>query len=244
MLVKIDEPVKFTKAIEIISELVSEVRIKLNEFGMSITAIDPANVALVNFRLPKSAFSQFESGEDVLGVNLDNLKKILKRASAKSSLIMKKKENNLEIIIEDRVNRRFGLNLIEIEGEEIDFEEKVSRMMFSSKVEINSPDFISAIEDCSVVADACSFKIEEGKFIVEARETNSALSEFSEEVKISGEDCKSRYSIEYLSKFIKGSKVTDKTSLQFANDHPLGMHLKIDLIELSFILAPRVETED
>jgi proliferating cell nuclear antigen len=244
MLVKIQEPAHFTKAIEIISELVSEVRIKLNEFGMNITAIDPANVALVEFRLPKSAFSQFEAGQDVLGINLDDLKKILKRANSKSSIIFEKKENQLEIRIEDRVRRTFGLNLIEVEGEEIDFEEKVSRMMFSAKVEINSADFIASIEDCGVVADACSFITENGKFIIEAREMNSARSEFSDEANISGENCKSRYSLEYLAKFAKGSKLTDKTDLQFANDHPLGIHLKIDAIELSFILAPRVETDD
>ncbi len=244
MLVKIEEPAHFTKVIEIISELVSEVRIKLNEFGMSITAIDPANVALVGFRLPRSAFSQFESGHDILGVNLDDLKKILKRAGAKSSLILEKKENQLEIRIEDKIRRKFGLNLIEVEGEDIDFEEKVSRMMFSAKVEMNSEDFIASVEDCGVVADACSFIIEDGKFIIEAKEMNSARSEFSDEANVSGENCKSRFSLEYLAKFAKGSKLTDKTNLQFANDHPLGMHLKIDAIEMSFILAPRVETEN
>lgn len=244
MLVRIDNPVYFTRAIEIISELVSEVRIKINEYGMSITAIDPANVALVGFRLPRSAFSQFETGQETLGINLDDFKKILKRASAKSSLILEKQENRLEIKIDDKIRRKFGLNLIEVEGEEIDFEEKVSRMEFSAKVELESQDFIAAIEDCSIVADACSFILNEGKFIIEAREMNSARTEFSDEAQISGEDCKSRYSLEYLAKFMKGSKITDKTSLQFANDHPLGMHLKIDLIELSFILAPRVETDD
>lgn len=244
MLVKIEDPVNFTKALELISELVSEVRIKINEFGMSITAIDPANVALVGFRLPKSAFSQFESGREVLGVNLDDLKKILKRAGARSSLTLKKNENKLEIKIEDRILRNFGLNLIEVEGEDIDFEEKVSRMSFSSKVELDSKDFISAIEDCSVVADACSFVVQDGKFIIKAKEMNSAQTEFSDEANISGENCKARYSLEYLAKFMKGSKLTNKTSLQFANEHPLGMHLRIDLIELSFILAPRVETED
>jgi DNA polymerase III sliding clamp (beta) subunit (PCNA family) len=48
MLVKLDNPMLFSKIIEIISELVMEARIKVNEFGLNITAIDPANVAMVN----------------------------------------------------------------------------------------------------------------------------------------------------------------------------------------------------
>jgi proliferating cell nuclear antigen len=245
MLVKLENPAQFTQVIGIISELVTEVRIKLNEFGMSITAIDPANVAMIGFRLPRSAFSQFEVGDETIGVNLDDLKKILKRAGSRSSLILEKRENALDIRIEDRILRKFSLNLIEVEGEEIDFENKVSRMEFVSEIEMNSEDFIDSIEDCSVVADACSFIVEDGKFIIEARALNSARSEFSgDEVRIKAENCKARYSLEYLSKFAKGSKISDKTTLRFADEHPLGMHLKIDAIELSFILAPRVETDD
>jgi len=48
---------------------------------MSITAIDAANVSMVHFRIPKSAFVVYEAGEESLGVNLENLKKILKQIS-------------------------------------------------------------------------------------------------------------------------------------------------------------------
>ena len=245
MLVKLENPALFSKAIELISELVMEVRIKVNEFGMSISAMDPANVAMVGFKIPKSSFSQFESDNEVLGINLDNLKRILKRCGVGSSLILEKKENFLNINIEDRVKRSFSLSLIEIESEDIEFSSKVEKMEFSSRVELSSVDFIASIEDCLVVADACSFKIEAGKFVVEAKGLNSARSEFSsDEATIKAEDCKSRYSLEYLAKFAKGSKLCDKTILNFANDHPLKMDLKSEGIELSFVLAPRVETED
>ena len=241
MLVKLENPSLFSKAIEIISDLVTEVRIKVNEFGLSIVAIDPANVAMVGFKLPKSAFSQFESDEEVLGVNLDDLKKILKRSNSRSSVNLQKEENTLKIEILERVKRNFTLGLIEIEHEEKDF----PSLDFSSKIEMNSSDLIDSIEDCSIVADACSFIIREGKFIIEAKGINSAFAEFSsDEVKIEAENCKSRYSLEYLSKFIKGAKLSEKASIKFANEHPLRMDFKTEGIELSFILAPRAETDD
>lgn len=56
MLVQLENPSLLSKVVEIISELVTEVRIKVSEFGMSIIAIDPANVAMVGFKLPKSFF--------------------------------------------------------------------------------------------------------------------------------------------------------------------------------------------
>ncbi|GBE19962.1 MAG TPA: proliferating cell nuclear antigen (pcna) [Candidatus Pacearchaeota archaeon] len=241
MLVKLDNPILLSKAVEIISELVTEVRIKVNEFGMSITAMDPANVAMIGFRLPKASFSQFETGEESLGINLDSLKQILKRGGAGSSLILEKKENMLNIQIQDRIKRNFNLSLIDIEGEE----KEMPNLEFSSRVELDSVDLVASIEDCGVVADACSFIIQDGKFIIEAKGLNSARSEFSgDEAKIQAENCKSRYSLEYLQKFIKGSKLSEKTILNFANDHPLKMDIKTQHMGLSFILAPRVETDD
>lgn len=241
MLVKLENPALLSKAIDIISEFITDARIKVNEFGMSITAIDPANVAMVGFRLPKSAFSQFETGNEVLGVNLDNLKKILKRCGVGSSLILEKKDNQLEIKIYDKIRRNFSLNLIEVESED----KEMPSLDFSSRVEMLSNYFVEAVEDCAVVDDACSFIIEEGKFIIEAKSLNSARSEFSgDEVKIEAENCKSRYSLEYLQKFSKGAKLCNKTILNFANEHPLKIEFKSEHFELSFILAPRVETED
>lgn len=241
MLIKLENPGLLSRIVEIISELVMEVRIKINDDGLSIIAMDPANVSMVSFVLPKSSFSRFETGQEVLGINLENLKRILKRSSQGSSLIMEKKENTLSIQIQDRIKRNFSLSLIDIETEE----KEMPSLEFSSMVELNSQDLVDSVEDCLVVSDACSFIIKDGKFIIEAQGLNSARSEFSgDEAKIQAEDCKSRYSLEYLQKFIKASKLSDKTTLRFANDHPLRMDIKNDFMQISFLLAPRVETED
>ncbi|MEK6842569.1 MAG: hypothetical protein AABX84_02040 [Nanoarchaeota archaeon] len=242
MLVKLENPALLSRTVEIISELVTEAKIKINEFGLGISAIDPANVSMVGLRIPRSAFSQFEAGNETLGINLENLKQILKRAGAGSSVILEKKDNMLNIQIHDRIKRNFTLNLIEIESEDVDFHEKESRMEFSSRVEINSNDLMASVEDCAIVADACSFIIKNGRFVIEAKALNSAMSEFSgDEARIEGEDSKAKYSLEYLGKFMKGAKLCDKTILKFAEDHPLKIEFKTQSMELDFILAPRVE---
>lgn len=239
MRIKLENSSTLSKAVELISELVAEVKIRLNEYGLSITAIDPANVAMVGLRIPKKSFSEFDSGSETLGVNLDSLKRILKRSSG--SLILEKRENLLYIQMEDRIKRNFILSLMDIETEDKD----MPNLEFSARVELQSEDLIDSVEDCAVVADACSFIIKEEKFIIEAKGLNSTRTEFSsDEAKINAEDCKSRYSLEYLQKFIKASKLADKTILNFAEDHPLRMDIRTENLEMSYILAPRVETED
>ena len=241
MLVKLDDPSSLSKVVDVLSELVTEVRIKINEFGMSLAAIDPANVAMVKFKIPKSAFSQFETGNEELGINLDNFKKILRRSGTGTPLILEKKENYLEIQILGKIRRNFSLNLLEIEGQE----KEMPTLDYSARIEISSPDLISSIEDCAIVSDSCSFIVSGKEFFIESKGLNSARSEFSpDEANIEAEPCKSKYSLEYLQKFAKGMKLCDKTILYFANDHPLKIDIKSEHMELNFLLAPRVETDD
>jgi proliferating cell nuclear antigen len=248
MLLKLDEPKILSDIISIISELVIEVRIRVNKQGMSIVAIDPANVALVSFKLPKEAFSQLEVEEEVIGVSLDNLKSILRRCRPGSSLFFQTEDNMLRIEIQDKIKREFKLSLIEIETED----KTMPNLEFISKVEISGIDLAECIEDCSIVADACTFVCQPNKFIIEARGSlNSAKSEFSsDEVKIEfnpgegSKEIKGRYSLEYLQKFIKATKIIEKAIINFSSNYPLKLEFRTPKIELAFVLAPRVETED
>ena len=242
MLLKLDRPKLLGDVIGIISELVNEVKIKINKEGLGIIAIDPANVALISFLLPKIGFSSFEvKDEEILGVNLDSLRNVLRRAGIGSSLILQTQDNTLNIEIHDKIKREFKIALVNIEQEE----KTMPSLEFTCTVSMSSLDLNDAIEDCSVVADACSFSIKDGKFVIDAKGLNSTKSEFSgDEAKIVGEMGKGKYSLEYLQKFIKSCKLTDKVIINFAEDYPLKLEFPGDSFNLAFVLAPRVETED
>ncbi len=110
---------------------------------------------------------------------------------------------------------------------------------------MSSSDFAEAIEDCSVVSDSCSFVSEPNKFMIQGKGSlNSFKSEFTDEINIQAQEASSKYSLEYLQKIIKATKITEKVIINFSNDYPLKLEFNTPLIELSFILAPRVETED
>jgi len=242
MKLRIDNPKIFSDIISIISEIVLEVRIKVKKDGLSISAIDPANVAMILFALPEKNFSEFEADkEEVLGVSLDNMKAVLRRIKSGSILIMEKEENYLKLIIQDKIKKEFNLALIDVEGDE----KPVPNLNFIAKVEMASLDFYESIEDCSVVADSCIFTSESDNFTIKAKGSlNSFKSEFNDEVSITAEKAASKYSLEYLQKMIKGAKLTDKTILNFGNNYPLKLEFNNDKFSLNFILAPRVETEN
>jgi proliferating cell nuclear antigen len=243
MLLKLDHPKIFSEIVGIISDLVLEVRIKVNKEGMRIVAIDPANVAMVLFKLPASAFAELDvDNEEVLGVSLESLKAVLRRIKPGSILIMTREENELKIQIRDKIKKEFNLALIEVEGEE----KGVPNLDFNSRVEMSAIDFSEAIEDCSVVADSCSFISDIDRFVIQAKGSlNSFKSEFSsDELNVQTiEKSGSKYSLEYLQKMVKATKLVDKVKINFSNDYPLRLDFTTPFIELSFILAPRVESE-
>ena len=55
---------------------------------------------------------------------------------------------------------------------------------------------------------------------------------------------KSKYSVEYLKKIIKGSKLAENVVIQFDKDYPLKIdYIVKDKLSLSTILAPRVSND-
>lgn len=232
----------FTDIISIISELVTEVRLKFSKEGISLTAIDPANVAMIYFKIPSDLFTEFllEKDEE-LGLNLNNLKAILRRCKPGASLSLEKHENLLKLGIQDRIKRDFSLALIDIDHEE----KPLPKWEFNSVVHINSDSFVEVIEDCAVVSDACTFIAEPTKFIVEAHGLNSARAEFSsDEAEIHSGNSLARFSLDYLGKFIKGAKVSTRATISFSDNHPMRLDFHTGAVVLSFVLAPRVEQED
>lgn len=242
MKLKLDDPRIFSNLVGIISELVTEVRIKVNSEGMSLNALDPANVAMVYFNIPNDLFSEFKvEKEEVLGVNLENLKAILRRSKLGSSLSLEKEDNTLKISIHDKIKRDFTLALIDVEGED----KEMPSWEFKSVVKMDAQAFVDAIEDCSVVSDACTFFAEPKKFVIESKNLHSARTEFSsDEVQIFSDSSSARFSLEYLTKFVKGAKVANKAEINFSDNHPMRLNFPSGKVMLSFVLAPRVEQED
>ena len=241
MQLKLESPKLLSDIVSIISELVNEVRIKVTKEGLSLTAIDPANVAMVYFKVPAELFSQFNLEKDeVLGINLENLKSVLRRCGLGSSLTLSKDDNLLKLSIHDRIKRDFTLALIDIDAEE----KEMPKWEFKSVIKIDSQALVEVIEDCLIVSDACTFIATPNTFVVEASGLNSARAEFSsDEVEIYSDASSARFSLEYLNKFAKGAKIASKASISFSDNHPMRLDFPTGNVLLSFVLAPRVEQD-
>ncbi|MBT4539694.1 proliferating cell nuclear antigen (pcna), partial [Candidatus Woesearchaeota archaeon] len=242
MKVVLAEPRFFKDSIAIISELVSEVKLKATSDGLEVVAMDPANVAMVIFKLLSSAFTQYEiQGSEEVAINLNSVKQILRRAKADDMLTLETTEDNkFKIELKSNTTRSFSLPTLELE----DKEQRVPELTFPISVNMKSSLLADSVEDVSVVAESVTFLGEKEQLSIKAEgDLSKAFIEIkpNDEISINAneEKCKAKYSLEYLKKMIAGGKLTDTVSLQFNTDYPLKLEYKVtDRLLLSFILAP------
>jgi len=244
------EPKYLKESVMILSDLVTDVTFKVDKDKIQLVAMDPANVAMVIFKLLSSAFLEYEVDKEVsLSLNLDQLKQVLKRAKPSDTihLVLDEEKNKLKISLKGESNRSFHLSLLAFEEKE----QKIPNLTFPVRIDMPTSFFDEAIEDMDVVSDAVVFQAEPLKFLIQAvGNTSEGHVEIphGEGVTITMEskgNVKAKYSIEYLKKIIKGSKLSDDVSIWFDKDYPLKLEYKvIDKLSFSVILAPRVREEN
>jgi len=242
------EPRYIKEPIAIISDLVNEARFKVTKDAIELVAMDPANVAMIIFKLLGSTFTEYDVKKDIeIAINLSNLKQIMRRAKPNDMITLEMDPSNkLRIELRGENVRTFNLPIIELEEKE----QKIPDLKFAANVRIPSAMLNEAIEDADVVAESVTFQAEPKKFTINAEgDLSQAKIEISEgsNAKIrleKDERVKAKYSIEYLKKMISGSKIADEVSISFSKDYPLKLEYKdVDRVLLSFILAPRVEND-
>lgn len=241
------EPRYLKDSISIISELVTEARFKITPNALELVAMDPANVAMVIFKLLAPCFTEYDvKKETELAINLNNLKQILRRAKPSDILTLAQEENKLKVQLKSNTVRTFSLPIIELEERE----QRIPELNFPVTIRTSAEILNEAIEDVDIVAESVSFIAEPKKLTVQAEgDLSKAHIEItagqSTQIEMQSEDkIKSKYSIEYLKKMIGGSKISDNVSIQFNKDYPLKVEFKTtDRVLLSFILAPRVEND-
>jgi len=247
MRLSLTEPGYLKDSIAVISELVNEARLKITPDGLELVAMDPANVAMVIFKLLSSCFSEYDVKNTIeIGINLNNLKQILRRAKPNDKLTLELlPDQKLQITLKSSSTRTFNLAILELE----DKEQKIPELEFPVSIKMSSSALSESIEDVGIVAESVTFEAEPNKFTVKAEGDLSKAqveipSDEGTNISVQGDKFRSKYSIEYLKKIMNGGKLADTVEILFNQDYPLRVDYKVvDKVLLSFILAPRVEND-
>lgn len=233
-----------------IANLLEEAHFKFTPEGVSMRAMDPSHVALVDFRLPAGAFEEYKVSKPLgLGLSLAELNKVLSRARSDDALIMEYDEgkNRFLITFKGASSRRFSLPLLDLRESEL----PEPRLQFTAFVEATAEVLQDGLRDSETVGENVRFEVGEEGFFMRAEgngksaelrleKGSAAMPKFKTE-----RPCSSMYSVKYLSDMLKAADPKEPVSVSLGQDLPIRLDLRIagGKGSLSFILAPRIESE-
>lgn len=236
----------FKKMMDTIGSLMSDVSIDFNEEGFAIKAMDPANIAMVLFEAKKSIFSSFNVEKPIkISVSLDDLNGILRLTRKEDRLKMSDSKNRLVIDINGKNKQHFGIPLID----ENYTAQKIPQLKFTSEVTVLGSLIKDSVKAAVLVDDSIYFTVDRPRFIISSK---SEEKEFSQELSIndnkeifdmkSDSTTRSKYSIDYLTKFLYAVDPEKPIRMSFSNNYPLKLDYEINSdASMSFILANRLE---
>jgi len=237
-----------TDSIASMAELIEEGIFKIDKSGISLVAADRAMVTVVDFKISSSVFEKYDIDKDhAVGLNIGNLLSVLKRSGAGDRATLDLKDSKLEIVLENASRRRFVIPILGLSQEEIP---PVDQLEFTTSATLKPQVLQSGVDDAEVVSDSVLFEAGKDRFSMKAEgDISSAQLELESgnesliNIKADG-NVRARYPLDYLKKIMKAAKVADTVSLEWGQDYPMKLAFKAaDKISLSFILAPRVESE-
>lgn len=233
-----------------ISTLIDEATFNANAEGITLRAMDPSHVAMVNFEWPKTVFEGYTCDQPTkICVNLSEMLKLLRGAGAGESveISLDEQTKKLNIKLKGNYTRTFSITTLEATGEEA----PIPKITFNAKAKLTAVALKQSMEDASTVSDHVRLEASPDKFVMIATgDVGSAKIELEKESEVLlglevKEESKATFSLSYLAEIIKAASTTsDVATLEFSTDMPVKLDFELPQGgQLTYYLAPRIESE-
>lgn len=240
----VGDPKSFKESVEAINTIVDEGVFVVDESGMKLRAIDPSQIAMIDFYFPNHAFQELSvESEEQLGLNLNDFNKIMKRARSDDILILEKEESHLKVTFKGKTTRHFTVPLIDIAGEI----PKEPQIEFAARVRVLGDVFKEGLKDASLVSPYVTLQItqdgfymsatgDKGEVIVEVKKDEDVVLEH--DVK---EEARAMFQLDHLQDFVKSASSDSIITVDLRTDAPVRIKYPIGNADVTYYLAPRIE---
>lgn len=231
--------------IDVTSPLVNEAKFNITSKGISLKAVDPAHVAMVELDIKSTAFEEYKSDDMELGIDLDKLSGIMRLADSGDTVSLEydEKSNRLIVTIGNLVRK---MGLIDTAGMP---DSKVPDLDLPAKAIITASELSKGVRASEAVSDHLALSVDKEAFELFAEgDTDTVNLKLPKDMLVelsSPGKFKSLFSIDYFSNMIKPVKAGDPITIFLGNDNPI--RVDFDIAEkkghVTYLLAPRIESE-
>jgi proliferating cell nuclear antigen len=225
--------------------LVDECKIHLEEDGLEIRAVDPANVGMVDCSLSAAAFESYEADGGLIGVNLVRLKDIAGMADAGQLIHLELDEGTRKLHISiDGLEYTLAL----IDPESIREEPDLPDLDLSATIVIEGRDIDRAVTAADMVSDHIELGVEDADelFYVKAEgDTDDVHLELDTDdlIDLVAGPASSLFSLDYLKDMNKAIPADAEVRMELGEEFPVKLHFDIAEGEgqVTYMLAPRIQ---
>lgn len=243
----VEDARRFKSAIDAIVNLIDEGILEVAPTGLLLKAMDPSQIAMVCFSMPKAAFVEYEVADPMrVGLNFDNFSKILSRARSGERLEITQEENKVAIrFLSEKNKRSFKVPILEMPAgasREPNVVPDVAIKMMGGALK-------ESLKDAALVSTHVSFQAGEEGLKVEVHGDSSDLVVENEkgsaqivEIKATGA-AKATFPLQYLEDITKACPDGTALGLNLKNNAPIKVEFEVEGAKLAYYLAPRIDSD-
>ncbi len=234
--------------VNVISTLIDEVKFTISPEGMTLRAVDPAHVAMIELNIEAGAFEAYAADQTEIGLDLDKVKDVLKLSSSGDIISMEQDEGFGRLIFRvGNITRR--MNLVDTSSMN---DPKVPQLELSANIEVPVSELQRGIKASENISDHIALTITGDYFelacegdtdSVNLKLDKSQLTSLN--VNEEGSKYCSLFPLDYFSNLIKAVPSDATVKIDLDNDYPVMLNFALaeGKGSVKYLLAPRIESE-
>jgi len=234
------------KLVETFDPLVSEVKMHFNDGGISVRAVDPANVGMIDATLAADAFESYDSpGAVTQGINLERLDERLGVGDsgdlANLSLDMETRKLNVDV---GHISQAMGL----IDPDSVRQEPDLPDLDLPNTVVLTGDQLETAVDAVGMVSNHVEITADDGDIVFAGQgDIDETTVRYGAGDCIDSdvtEDVASLFSHEFLEGFVDPMPADAEVELAFGDEFPVWFEWAAveDCFDVSQMLAPRIQS--
>ncbi len=231
--------------IKVVSTLVDEVKFNITSEGVSLKAVDPAHVAMVDLTLGKDAFEELEASDCELGIDIDKMKEVLSLAKAGDVLDINHDEEHNKLVVHiENITRH--MSLVDTMGMS---DPKMPMLNLPAKIKLAAGELNQGIKASESISNHIALLANtEGFELSSQGDTDSVSLKLRKDLLLSlecTEPVRSLFSLDYFSNMIRSVPSSGVVTLQIGQDYPAKLDFEIaeGNGSVTYLLAPRIEND-
>jgi proliferating cell nuclear antigen len=231
--------------VDVVSTLVDEVKFNVGKDTVSVKAVDPAHVAMVDLSIERAAFDAYKADEGEIGIDMDKMKEVLRLAKSGDVVALSHDEDKNRLVVTvGNTTRR--MSLVDTAGMS---DPKVPSLNLPAKLTVRTDELRQGIRASESISDHIALRASNTGFeIVSEGDTDNVShtvpKELLEDLQVK-DSVRSLFPLDYFSNMVKSIGSATTVTLYLGSDYPVKMEFKIagGKGEVRYLLAPRIESE-